>query len=1046
MSVETQLQIRSLARDPSGQLASQAGALRRAENVVIRAPGVAESRPNFTLYREKLSTNLLIKALVEFTEEPLAVEYDTNLATWGLRRLQTDVKYTAAISYGTSVEPEPINYALCETRFAQARACLYITSKHGILRLKDVTNFSSGLDTAGVEMLMCSDWLTANQNYNDQAFSWAYAVCFVRFDLNDKTTPRRSPPSERWVVTSSKAVIPGLATRVYFSLRLKAGDQVELYRSRMATGDAPSPELFLTHVHTLSAADITLGYFTPPYDEGNDDQLGAPLYTNPSQGGALTAKYTPPRAQVLALYGSCMWYGRATSKARVSLTLRSTGLGGPVRGAVSAGISGGGLAATFTLGSPTVVIKTDGLVAGADFTDNITQGSTVAGTSVPALTTILSVDTALQITMSANALANGTRTAGMMSRYAPVGVVAGIQSGTHVLGSPIVTLVPSTANLKVGMGWSDSVNGPAAVGTLTAADTRILSIDSATQITLTKNALANGAGAAAYDCVEVATFPFYAWPGDTLLGAATPVWNWPLRCIPYWSAGYGLQSMASFITSLATAVNYFAVRSGSSFRVRAIPSGDTNLDDKEVTNWSKSIIFEETNGTGDGMVTFGTGVVFTTPFTVVCSRPTAFDPVESTYQATNDDKPNRLYWSSPDEPESVPLPNFADVGSEMFPILALAPVRDALLVFKRDGVFRVTGAAPSSWSIECIETDLRVMRPECVAVCAGVAYVWAERGLFEVDSSGARSLSAGALDVELRAAAQLIDASASCHGAWVVAWPERQLVLFGVPGVTNAVETVRIYAYSLVTRSFSEWPLAWGVVAEGLRDQVYYSRSVDGTIVDYEARSAVATPRGYDRVFDISAIVSFSSVTLVVATSATSTWVPRVGDMVSALGSTAAVRAYRRVTEVSTGGGNYTLTLESTISGTGTLSDWKAYEVAQAAVLMEWQPTSPARIPSGALCREIQVQLDLRAWPNDDKNVSLPEYIIGGTSERDTTPYTLTSNRARVAQVQPLRVGCSRQVARSASLAPYFKTGDIYPIRINGLSLVWEGTSERTRR
>lgn len=1050
MAVTTQLQIRSLARDPSGQLASQAGALRRAENVVIRAPGVAESRPNFDLYMEKMGGTLLqVRTLVELTEEPLAIEQNTSTLAWGLRRLSTDTKYTAPIS-GIVNEPEPVSYADCETKFAETRGALYMTSKHGILRLVDVTNFSSGLDWAGVEMNIIHDWLSANINVGAQSFSWAYALVFVRRDPVGYGSTRRSPPSERWCVTSSTAVIPGKATRIYFGARLRVGDQIELYRSRMATGDAPSPELFLCHTQTLTAADIALTYFVPPYDEGNDDQLGVSLYTNPSQGGALAARYTPPRAQVMALHAGCMWYGRATAKMRVGLTLKSTGLGGPVRGAVSAGIGGGGLAATFTIGLATVAINTAGLVAGADFTDNVAFGSNFAGTSVPALTTIASVDSAIQITMSAVALANGTRIAGMMSRYAPSGIAVNVApaGGTHVLGSPIVTLIASTANLRVGMGWSDSLSGPAVIGTLTAADTRILSVDSPTQITLTKNALANGVGASGYDCVEIATFPFYAWPGAAILGAGTAVWAWPSRCIPFWPETYGLQSMASFVTSLCMAVNYasIGIAGAPSFRVRAIPIGDTNLDDKEVTNWAKSIVFEETAGTGtNGMPIFnGGGSRFTTPFTVVPSRPSAFDPIGTTANpitSSNDDKPNRLYWSNPDEPEAVPLVNFTDVGATLFPILAFAPIRDALLVFKQDGVFRVTGSAPSAWNVERLETDLRLMRPECVAVCGGVAYVWADRGFFAVDGGGARSLSAGALDVELRSAAQIVDAGATSHGAWVVAWPERQLVLFGVPGTTNAAITVRIYAYSLVTESFSEWPLAWGSVAESVNDNLYYSRETNATVL-YEVRDAESTPRGSDRLFSISAIISLTTTTLVIAISVAGQWLPAIGDMVSAV--VGGVRYYRRITAVASGGGNYTLTLEAVFPAS--VGTWKAHEVANAKIVMEWHPTSPAGIPTGALCREMQVQMDLRLGQDPSKESSIPEYVIGGTSERDVSPYTVTSNRTRVNQIQPIRVGCSRQIARSAMIAPYLATSDVFCMRVNGLSLVWEGTSERTRR
>jgi hypothetical protein len=1028
VSVTTQLQIRSLVRDSSGQLASQVGALRRAENVVLRAPGVAESRPNFELLHEDLATDQRVMGLVEYMGEAFAVDRAVGLY-WRLRRLSTGVSYTNPLLLGNG--PEPASYDDCEPKFAEARSALYIPTIRGVMRLSNVlADAALGFTFAGVERNIVTDFATANANFGTPVYSWAYVFVAVRLDPIGYTV-RRGPPSARIVVTGL-ATIPGLATRVYFDPYLRVDERIEAYRSRRAEGTAPSTELYLAWTHTLTATNIVNGWFIPPYDITIDDDLGAALYTNPSQGGALAAKYPPPRAQVLAPFESCMWYGRTVSKQRVSLTIRSVGLGGPMRGAVPGEPA---LLATFTAASAVVAINTAGLVAGADFSDNRTRGSVFAGTYVPALTTILSVDTPMQITMSAAALGSGNAIAGMMSRYAPSGIAAGIGGGgTHVLGSPIVTLIADTSILRVGMGWSDAVAGPATIGTLTAGDTWISTIDSPTQITLNKNALANGVGAAAYDRIEIigglAPVSFYAYPGDTLLAARTAPWAWPVRCVPFWSEGFfdGC-SMGSFISSLATAINYYYRSAVEGLRAYVV--GDTNYDDKIVTNWPRSVIFEEI-GLGDNQ------------FEVWTSRPSAWEQ-QPKFKTTNDDRPHRVYWSDPDEPETVRLTSYADIGTESAPILALVPLRSALLVFKTDGVYRITGSAPNSWAVECIDTSLRLLRPECVTAVDDKAFCWAEGGFFVVTSSGARSISAGALDVELNVAARYVLASTTTHGAFVVADPSRQIVLFGVPSSLAATATSRIYVYSLVTEGFSEWPLAWGHAAESAVGSLYYSEPV-GSLVEYEVRKAVTSPRGYDRVHDISAIVSLTGAVLVVSVGATGQWVPTVNDVVSAIGDAAAVRTYRRITEIATGGGNYTFTLESTISGTGVLSLWKAYEVARCVVILEWHPASPAGIPTGSICRELQVQLDLRAWPNDEKNVSLPEYIVGGTSERDATPHTVTSNRARVAQIQPLRVGCSRQIARSANVAAYFKSGDIFALRINGLSLVWEGTSERTRQ
>lgn len=1041
MSFTTKLQIRTLARDPSGQLADAAGSLTKAENIVLRAPGVAESRPNFQLYAQKSAgTSLRVRSIREFQGEVVAIEEDTlSPFTWRLRRLLTDTAFLGSIS-----EPAPVDYGESETMFAEARESLYFTSLGGVRKVDDVTDTTNGLILAGADCFWMADLATAN-GYMVSAspsdfFSWAYCFVAVREDANGYV--RRSAPSERYVVTNTASYMAYEGTRVFFDKNLRTGDKVEIYRTFRTAGVVPSPEMYLVTTYTITATDITNRYFDPPYDSVTDDQLGATLYTSPSQGGALSAKYIPPQCQSLAWWQNVMWFGRTAQKHRTPpLTIRSVGEGGVF-------LSGTTLtnSATFTAGSPVVVVPDSSQMRKDDyFSDNERNGTALPGTYVPAFTRILSVDTPTQITLTANALASSgvAVRAGVVSRYP----LSGIQSfnaggpagtgGTHTLGSNIVTGIADTSELRAGMGWSDNATTPALAGTLTDADTLIDAVLSGSSIRLTKNAIASGSGGRAFDTVIVDGVVFYAWGDATYFSSRTPPWSWALRVVPYYdnsassgtqSARYGQAALASFMSSLAMAVNYYASQNRT-WQRRASIFGDVNWDQIAVSDWAATIVFEELGVGGAG-------------FDVLVSRPTAFNLTDRTLSSSNDDRQNRLYWSALDEPEAVPVANFLDLGSASAPILQLAPLTDALLVFKTDGVWRLTGSGPSAWTAECLDQETRLLRPECVAVTGDAAFIWAQSGFLRVTMAGVESISANTIDVELRAASQYIYDDPAFHGAFVAAWRARQLVLFGVPGDINTPNaTRRIYALSLVTQSISEWPLTWGPVCESKLDNLYYTRIPEVTPF-YEVRQAVDLPRGYDRNFALASIVSLSGTTLVIAISAAGSWLPEVGDYVSA--EVSGCDQLRRIEDVTDDGVNYTLTLESTI--TGSTSDWQAYEGANAIITMEWPTAAPEGIPAGSMCRELQVQVDLRDAPDSTKTYLLPEYLVGGSSERDTAPYTVTSNRALTLTQQPIRVGCSRQIARSALLRPYFRTSAAWCVRINGLSLVWEGLSERTRR
>lgn len=1055
MSVETKLQIRSLARDPSGQLATQVDALRRAENVVLRAPGVAESRPNFDLLYEPANTTYRVRALREFMGEVVAVDEDiASPFNWRLRRLASGTQFT---NPGLFNATKPPSYNDAETKFAEARESLYFTAEHGMLKLDVVTNVTDGLDWAGVDMITLTDLATTN-GYGGYSVapgtagtttgvsSWAYQFVFVRKDANGYT--RRSAPSERYIVTSPSASLKRAAARIYFDRFLRAGDQVEIYRTRRADGNTPSTELFLATVHTITTAELANHYFAMVYDSVLDDQLGATLYTSPSQGGALAAKFPPPVAQAVAWWQSVMWYGRTKSKQRTKpITIRSVGEGGVFQ----TGYYGRNFG-VFVVGSAVVTgcVDTSGMKAGDYVSDNLRNGTALAGTYIAALTTIVSVDSPTQITMSAVAIADSagvSKRFGVMLRYAPSGIQShnpGGPAGTggdHTLGSLVVTGIASTAEFRVGMGWSDNATTPALAGTITQADTLITEITSSTAIKISLPALATSKGGMAFDCVQVGGVPFYAWGDDSYFAVPEPPWVFgPRRLIPFWcfstpgfgSAIYCQAALASFMSSLVMTVNYYATQNPT-FLIRASLFGGMNWDFIAPGGWGGSIVFEEIGLGRD-------------PFDVIVSRPSAFDVTSATLTSDPDETANRLYWSALDEPEAVPLLNFVDIGTQAAPILALAPLTDALLVFKQDGVFRVTGSGPSSWSVECLDQELRILRPECVAVTGDKAYVWATQGFFSVTAQGATSLSATALDVELRSASQYPLASTQCHGAWVAAWRARQMVLFGVPLAQAATNTGRIYCYSLVTGFFSEWPLEWGPVAESKEDGLYYSRPPVASVIYYEVRQAEQNVRGYDRDYALSAVTDTGTTTITVSLAVAGRWIPEIGDMVSV--AVGGFTYFRRITLAVYDGGTtlWTLTLEAAMPA-GSKSGWTAYEVANTIIILEWHPASPAGIPVGSLCREIQVQMDLRDAPTEgSKLVSIPEYIVGGTPEYSTTVSTITSNRTRLAQIQPIRVGCSRQIMRSAMVAPYLKTSDIYVMRVNGISLVWEGASERTRR
>jgi len=1017
MPVETKLALRGLSRDVNGYVADQAGALRRAENVVLRAQDTAESRPNFDMYYESVFTSQRCKALVEFGGEPIAVEFDGS--TWGLRRLSTNTGYV------NGSLAQPVNYDQAEPQFAEAKGCLFGLGSKGVYKLEAVTDTTNGLRLAGLDMVYATDMVQGN--FATKAYCWAY--CFVYVHTDSLGNVIRSPPSDRIVMTADNPMPSTfLGTRFYFNPALVKDDQVEVYRTRITPGSTPTPTMYLAFAYTLTTADVAAGYFVPPTDNVLDANLGAELYTNSTQQGITAAKYAPPQAQAIAWWGRVMWYGRTQSKNRLTCKLLDVGPAGVMtNGGLGGAFSTGG---HFTGGSPIVTgISTASLSKGQYFTDNLLQGPTAAGSIWPANTKVLSVDSSTQATMTNNAAAGSSLYMGVMNRSDGPGPTYLSMGGTFTSGSAIVTGITSTIGLRAGMYITDSASGPTVGGAKVPTGRTIQSVDSANQVTMSGTASASGtvtfyAGDIITVNTSLVSVPFYAWTG--LREAATGPWAWPAQCFDATATTEGYLAIAGTVTSLAMAVNYYAIKNSSTFKVRMVPFGDTNRDDVLVSTMTASFALEEL-GVGQTAVSLS----------ATCA--TAFAP-QLSLSGTNDAKPNRLWWSAPDEPEAVPLLNYQDIGSSSEPILALVPLRNALLVFKTDGIWRVTGSAPSSWSIEPLDLAIRLLRPEAVTNIGDGAYAWCDRGMFLVTDSGAQSLSSNAIDVELRTAANYILTNATTHGTFMVPWKARNLVLFGIPAAAAGTTTQRVYAFSTVTNAFSEWPVSWSVACHGDGDAVYYSRPYDGTVL-YEVRKSVTAVRGYDRLYVISSATAVGT-TVTISQSITGAWEPAVGDILTAIVGGDPTYG-RRITAVASGGGNWTLTIESAFPA-GSTSGWTAYEVP--VITLEWHPTAVSGLPMGGFCREMQVHLDLRDAGSRISGTIPTSWALGGTSEAVTTPSTVTSTRALTAQIQPIRVGMSRKAARGAALAGYFSAGDLFPIRVLGASLVFDGTNERTRK
>ncbi len=588
---------------------------------------------------------------------------------------------------------------------------------------------------------------------------------------------------------------------------------------------------------------------------------------------------------------------------------------------------------------------------------------------------------------------------------------------TTAIGDPTITGYASTTNIVAGqMVTGGGTPGTAANGI--PAGALVLS-KTANTVTMTVNATALNAG----------TLTAYHHDHVTVDGLA------------YWASAVTTSAASSYPTFAVSASNPPYTASQLAMSV-AIQSGMVALAIEDP--------YARRNAYGvsaSGTVVFREQALDDSIFTVTTSRPAAFTYEVNTsggILVQRDVRPHGVMYSKPDEPEHVPEINWITLGNERSPILAFAPLRNALLVFKQDGIYRITGSAPDNFSVDVVEPALKLVRGDAVSVVGAVAYAWCEDGVYEVDEGGARDLSTGFVGRELATYAQEASRVTS-KGAWLSCWPLHDLVLLGVPDAAGGTE--KVFCYCTTTGAWSTWDATWWCAA-ATPASIYHSFFVFRGGAYWQGwadRALYGSHAGYDTSYAISAWTYTAATPSVLVTLAQrGTWNPAVNDWVSA--TVGAATEWRKVTAVATNGTDKTCTLASAFSGTPT-TDFVGYEAVTSVV--QWQAATPGSPAVSATWREIQVSLDWSDFVTlAGTGLESATALVGATSSNSATLATETWSKTRSAlPTLEARIMSPRAHARAAHLYPYVSISDIgLEWRIAGCSLVFEPTSERTAR
>jgi hypothetical protein len=280
----------------------------------------------------------------------------------------------------------------------------------GVLKLGSSTHVAAGNDFLQAGYTVPADFsVLVNAAGSNTAiatgFKFSYRLVFVRTDVNGVVV--RSAPSV--AVTFSNTSGASRNVDVYYQVATTGPfginapgtygfyDSVEVYRTRAFPAASTIDEEYAFVGAIPSGTNLITDTLT-------DAQRGAAMYASPSQGGATAENQRPPACGCMALYKGHLFFGNTIGPFRtiVSMNLVTTNLVG-----VAAGIGWRSITGTTAIGSAVVnaMANTTGIKAG-----QVVNSWNGASYVFPADTYVVSVDSAVQVTLSANCTAAGART------------------------------------------------------------------------------------------------------------------------------------------------------------------------------------------------------------------------------------------------------------------------------------------------------------------------------------------------------------------------------------------------------------------------------------------------------------------------------------------------------------------------------------------------------------------------------------------------------------------------------------------------------------
>jgi hypothetical protein len=708
--------------------------------------------------------------------------------------------------------------------------------------------YYSGVAPAAIQPDPTHNDLVGLQAYYDNIINTLLAETTAKISATAQAAGNFINSTQSCVVDLRFSIPAGITTNHFF----------QVYRSALksATGvvtlDSLSPddELQLVYEGNPVAGDLSNGYIK--YTDITPESFrGADLYTNANQEGIAQANERPPLATDIGSFKGSTFYANTKTKHRLNLAL--LGVTRLVSNTSTITITNGTVTNTYTFVTPvnekfsvTCVGDTANSLNGTYFTINsasdnnkyyIWYKTSGGATSDPAIAGRTGIKVNITTGDSATTVASKT--------YSAVGALNDFFLGGVIKTNSVAaaTVVTSPAH---GLTTGDTISVSGSTSTPSIDGARTVTVLTADTFTVPVTTTVAGIGGVFVNTNAKLVFT------NTDTGPSTDVAaNTSGFTVAVITQGSGEDTSAKKV--IISSANTFAQAADESARslIRCINA-----------NASETVYAQYLSGPSDvpGLMLFENRSLADVPFHVTVNDTSTtgqeFNPILPSTGATttvsdNEVAPNRVYYSKYQQPDSVPILNYFDIGSKDKKILRIIGLRDSLFIFKEDVTYRLSGQDTNSFQVTLHDNSSSLVAPDTAAILNNQIYMFSDQGIAVVSETGVDIISR-AIEDALRKLTSPNYTSFAAASFAVGYETDRAYYVWTLKTPTDTHATT-CYRYNTFTNSWTQLDLSKTCAIVHPVEKVLYLGASDTNFIEVERKNFNRQDYS-DREFAISVI------------------------------------------------------------------------------------------------------------------------------------------------------------------------------------------------